>query len=675
MGSDLNRHLNDEPVVARPPTASYRIAKFVRKHRGAVAAGLAVVSALSIALALTTVSYVQAEDARRALREESYIANLTAADLRLRSLETLEARRLLAAPAADLRGWEWRHLFAKSDVSLGMLSSGGGAPVVVGASPDGDRIFWLTQSSVLRIADAVTLTSLPDLTRPDLKRPAEMPPEYIIGVSPDGTRYASVAWVYAATANRQEGDTSHLQVFHRPMTPEEKNTVLVRQTSTGRILARLPSPVQTEWIWQGRAEVAQKIARGVRVGGAGAVFSRDGAYVAMWSHDHVIRLYDIAAGREIGQLRGHQEEISSVEFSPDSSRLLSASYDRTMRLWNLETRTVQRVLDGHGGAVWSVAFSSDGQRIASGDSDRVIRVWDLNGIVKNTFRGHTKGIEAMAFSPDGARLASAGDRSVRIWGLDGDVPATVLTGHTQEVTSVAFTHDGRRIISGAADHTVRVWNPARAASSVIADVGPSVQRVVFSPDGQRLAAVNDDRLVRIWDRQKAFGVTTLKGHSAEPSELAFSADGSKLVSISSRDVRTWDSSTGELLMSSVWPKPLWLVATLPEGRQVVEMTDDGGVRIWNTSTQEGTTMSPSFSRRFPIFAVAVSSWNQEMLAVCHNRQLSVWEMARGTRLLNVEGLDVLCSGLTFSPDGTRLASAHGDGRIKNMGRTHRPPPA
>ena len=59
FGSDLNRHLNDEPVIARPPSASYRTAKFVRRHKGAVAAGIAVVSSLAIALAISTMSVLR----------------------------------------------------------------------------------------------------------------------------------------------------------------------------------------------------------------------------------------------------------------------------------------------------------------------------------------------------------------------------------------------------------------------------------------------------------------------------------------------------------------------------------------------------------------------------------------------------------------------------------------
>ncbi|HZN34275.1 MAG TPA: protein kinase [Pirellulaceae bacterium] len=42
LARDLERNLNDEPVLARPPTARYRLQKFVRRNRGAVLAAAAV---------------------------------------------------------------------------------------------------------------------------------------------------------------------------------------------------------------------------------------------------------------------------------------------------------------------------------------------------------------------------------------------------------------------------------------------------------------------------------------------------------------------------------------------------------------------------------------------------------------------------------------------------------
>jgi tetratricopeptide (TPR) repeat protein len=41
LADDLRRHLRHQPVRARPDTPAYRAARFVRRHRGAVAAGLA----------------------------------------------------------------------------------------------------------------------------------------------------------------------------------------------------------------------------------------------------------------------------------------------------------------------------------------------------------------------------------------------------------------------------------------------------------------------------------------------------------------------------------------------------------------------------------------------------------------------------------------------------------
>jgi len=54
LAADLERHLNNEPVLAGPPTARYRVQKFVRKHRGAVAAAAGFVLLLIVATVLSS---------------------------------------------------------------------------------------------------------------------------------------------------------------------------------------------------------------------------------------------------------------------------------------------------------------------------------------------------------------------------------------------------------------------------------------------------------------------------------------------------------------------------------------------------------------------------------------------------------------------------------------------
>jgi serine/threonine protein kinase len=64
LAADLARFLNDEPVTATPPTLPYRARKFMRRHRGAVAAAALLLLAIIGGIAGTTVGMLRAQRAR-----------------------------------------------------------------------------------------------------------------------------------------------------------------------------------------------------------------------------------------------------------------------------------------------------------------------------------------------------------------------------------------------------------------------------------------------------------------------------------------------------------------------------------------------------------------------------------------------------------------------------------
>ena len=63
LAADLERHLEDEPVSARPPTAAYRLHKAFRRNRAGFVGGIAVLMALFLGILFTS---TQAIRARRA---------------------------------------------------------------------------------------------------------------------------------------------------------------------------------------------------------------------------------------------------------------------------------------------------------------------------------------------------------------------------------------------------------------------------------------------------------------------------------------------------------------------------------------------------------------------------------------------------------------------------------
>lgn len=64
LAADLRRFLNDEPILARPPSAAYQVRKFVRRHRLLTGAAVMALVSLLAGLALLNQARVEAVEAR-----------------------------------------------------------------------------------------------------------------------------------------------------------------------------------------------------------------------------------------------------------------------------------------------------------------------------------------------------------------------------------------------------------------------------------------------------------------------------------------------------------------------------------------------------------------------------------------------------------------------------------
>ncbi|UCD75153.1 MAG: tetratricopeptide repeat protein [Phycisphaerales bacterium] len=74
MAADIQRHLDNQPVHAGPPSAANKLRKFVRRNRVSVVSGSFVAAALLIGLAIATAGFLQA----RADRDEARLARAKA---------------------------------------------------------------------------------------------------------------------------------------------------------------------------------------------------------------------------------------------------------------------------------------------------------------------------------------------------------------------------------------------------------------------------------------------------------------------------------------------------------------------------------------------------------------------------------------------------------------------
>jgi serine/threonine protein kinase/tetratricopeptide (TPR) repeat protein len=71
LAADVRRYLNNEPILAGPPSTVYRLRKFVRRNRGAVVAGVLVAATLVIGMISTATFAVRASRQRQIAQDEA----------------------------------------------------------------------------------------------------------------------------------------------------------------------------------------------------------------------------------------------------------------------------------------------------------------------------------------------------------------------------------------------------------------------------------------------------------------------------------------------------------------------------------------------------------------------------------------------------------------------------
>ncbi|HEV7260097.1 MAG TPA: c-type cytochrome [Bosea sp. (in: a-proteobacteria)] len=289
-----------------------------------------------------------------------------------------------------------------------------------------------------------------------------------------------------------------------------------------------------------------------------------------------------AAGQE---LRGHGGPVRAVAVSADGRTAMTGSFDQSAILWNMAAGTADAVLRFHQGAVNAVAAIA-GLGFATGAEDGRIALWRGNAAEPaQVIEGHKGPVSALAISADGSRLASASwDETVRVASLAGNGEAKVLEGHKGPVNGVAFMPDGN-VVSSGYDATLRIW-PADAGPARIITLPAPLNGVVVAPDGEIAVAAADGRLRLFGPDGEARGEIVIG--ETPLIALAISADGTAIAAGGLRgQVALIDRRARSIRATLVGPGlPVWSLAFLPDGRQLLSGGADRLVRRWNAVTGE-----------------------------------------------------------------------------------------
>ncbi|MCY4568696.1 MAG: WD40 repeat domain-containing protein [Candidatus Poribacteria bacterium] len=340
--------------------------------------------------------------------------------------------------------------------------------------------------------------------------------------------------------------------------------------------------------------------------------------------------------------------LSTVVFSPDCSRLALGDWDGRITLWDIGTKENIWCVT-HEKQVSSIRFSANGRYLETLSSDGVVNIlrvddgtrvtrsiketfsenWAAHGEkwkdknISKALANHSRHDHGwlVAFSHHGKHLAGLNKAdTLTLWEIaTGEKTSTFerVTEHGEWVSifrgrTLVCSPEGRYFVVSffnTEHHTVTLWNE-KTLKSFTSDM--PILSAAASPNGRLLATGGWDKSVTLWNIETQKPFCTLEGHIGEISDLAFSQDGSLLVSGGARNWKYEEDEDGSTLR--------------PEELYTFQSGADGTVRYF-------------FSGNNPTDTTA-----------------KIWEIPTGRNIVTLKHPDVI-NRVMFSPEGTRLATS------------------
>jgi WD40 repeat protein/serine/threonine protein kinase len=412
------------------------------------------------------------------------------------------------------------------------------------------------------------------------------------------------------------------------------------------------------------------------------VFSPDGNRLASASKDKVIRIWDTHTGREL--VKWKTDAFYSIAFSHNGQLLLSIQKDKNVLstnnkliVWNAtngqELLTIELTDMSVNGIC--AAFSPDGLRIATASNDGTVRLRDASsGKISDTLQtGKPKigvgwGYSAIVFSPSGKYIACATSVGTQVW----DILAKIVVLSLEERVgdnfasddNIAFTPDERRVtISSNGIGIVYDVVSGREISKMVAFIKPSqFNYTALSPNGAYIAR-RYDREVLVWDVHKNSICTTYRVH-APVYRMCFSSDGQYLAGAAADNtIKIWrvPGENNPFVIKGPVGKTQGLCFS-SDGTRVASATEDGIIKIWDSwsgreilgfqgHTGDGKTTIAQLG------GVMFSPDDKLLVSSAWDGTVKLWDAKTGALYKTLSKHALPARSVTFSPDGTRVASA------------------
>ncbi len=659
LADDIERHIQGRPVLAGPPTLTYRAAKFVRRHRLAVTTAAVIVFLSSSFLGALGYQWMSFNTSIRLKNAELSNANeaLEAANQTLASTnETLDARnRELLRTRDELRAQRDEARDAREE-ALAQRE------IAEQNARRADRLRRRAEHAAYanEIARALQSWEFADFrsTVRALTHAEELGGGWEIGAiraafdqstqSIDLTEFGATAAAFSPALNRFVLGTrdGYLRLVtrdgaHDRTSPEAVDDEIARLAVSlaGNACVTLSRTGRVH-VWNLRTLMPLCEVRIVTGVPSAVAISSAGAWIAVGDSTGRVSIRDAQSGKPIATRRPHDTPVLTLAFSPDDLALASASQSRdlariTTNAWTLRTSTRAAPAP-----IRSIAF--DDQRILTADESGTILAWEPGTLISEPIATVSAAVSALSVRDDLMAVATAAYAlHLQVLSEDtGALPVGDLSGHREVIDQVVWLDSGHLLSIDRAMHA-RHWDLRTPGIESIAPRlhDAPILRTLATLDGRAVATCAADELLRIWDARtlrpaKAAMQIAL---GAPPIDMASSAEG--IVVLDERGVlRVIDPLEGSIVATRVVgdARPTALAVRAHDALIFLAL-ESGGLLVLDPITLDTLEHIDAHAAR--INDIAISADGRRAVTVSDDMSAIVWSVDRRSPILRIDALE------------------------------------
>ena len=493
LARDLERHSNNEPVLARSPSAVYRFQKLVRRNRLAVTAGAVVALVLLLGLVGTTWQALRATRAQQVTDQQRQHAESEArrADLSANAERTQRKK----AEKAERR--------ANEALSMSLVAEG---ERLVREDAAGKALAFFARAVRLDGSNRVAgmrIVSL--LNQRSFPLPLAQRPESL-GTPTNADNSASLS------ETNSDGN--------KDLILREKSVI---DPKSGRELSKV--------VFGGEAD-------------SEPVFSANQDKMAILTSSNKVEVFFTRTGEPVlpSITARHIGGFRTLLFTPDGRELIVGGSGRgAIEVWDLVSKRPSFKKLREASTVMALDTSADGRRLVAGIRTGEAQLWDLRTGLRagEPCPGRVNILEA-ALDPEGCFLTTRcqsrhGEGELkpqeRFWDVRPGRAIPIALWHPGPVRRALYDSTGSWVGTLCGDGTVRVWRAEDGSLiSEPALPGELVETMAFSPDATCVALGGTSGAVGVWDLRSNRLSWSKKLHSEAASQLVFSPHGEKLIS-------------------------------------------------------------------------------------------------------------------------------------------------